>query len=108
MGGDRDGNPFVTAETTRRVLRMNRWKATELFLQDIKNLAEELSITQCTPAFRAKYGNHLEPYRVLLKVLRQKLINTEIYYAELLEGKISTIDESDILTSRSAIVGNRF
>lgn len=51
------------------------------------------------PAFRAKYGNHLEPYRVLLKVLRQKLINTEIYYAELLEGKISTIDESDILTS---------
>ncbi|STY64273.1 Phosphoenolpyruvate carboxylase [Mannheimia haemolytica] len=36
MGGDRDGNPFVTAETTRRVLRMNRWKATELFLQDIK------------------------------------------------------------------------
>ncbi|HDL4260796.1 TPA: phosphoenolpyruvate carboxylase, partial [Mannheimia haemolytica] len=49
--------------------------------------------------FRAKYGNHLEPYRVLLKVLRQKLINTEIYYAELLEGKISTIDESDILTS---------
>lgn len=99
MGGDRDGNPFVTAETTRRVLRMNRWKATELFLQDIKNLAEELSITQCTPAFRAKYGNHLEPYRVLLKVLRQKLINTEIYYAELLEGKISTIDESDILTS---------
>ncbi|MDD0824725.1 phosphoenolpyruvate carboxylase [Mannheimia sp. AT1] len=99
MGGDRDGNPFVTAQTTRRVLRMNRWKAAELFLQDIKNLAEELSITQCTPAFRAKYGEHLEPYRVLLKQLRQKLINTETYYAELLEDKISTIDENEILTS---------
>lgn len=99
MGGDRDGNPFVTAETTRHVLRMNRWKAAELFLADIKHLNEELSITQCTPEFRTKYGDHLEPYRVVLKELRQKLANTEIYYAELLEDRISTIDEDNILTS---------
>ncbi len=44
MGGDRDGNPFVTAEITQKVLRMNRWKAAELFLNDVSDLAEELSI----------------------------------------------------------------
>lgn len=99
MGGDRDGNPFVTAKTTRQVLRMNRWKAASLFLEDVKSLADELSVVDCTPEFRAKYGDHLEPYRVLMKELRTKLIKTVAYYGELLEGKPLTIDESEILTS---------
>lgn len=98
MGGDRDGNPFVTAKTTRQVLRMNRWKAAGLFLEDVKGLADELSVVDCTPEFRAKYGDHLEPYRVLMKDLRTKLTKTVAYYAELLEGKPLTIDESEILT----------
>ncbi|MGX2970661.1 phosphoenolpyruvate carboxylase [Ursidibacter sp. B-7004-1] len=98
MGGDRDGNPFVTAETTRQVLRMNRWKAAELFLEDIKSLADELSVISCTAEFRAKYGDHLEPYRVLMKTLRAKLTKTVTYYGELLEGKTLTIDPSEILT----------
>lgn len=99
MGGDRDGNPFVTAEVTRKVLRMNRWKAAELFLEEIKALTEELSVTQCTPAFRAKYGDHLEPYRAVTKDLRAKLIKTVAYYGELLEGKPQTIEASEILTN---------
>ncbi|MGX3022115.1 phosphoenolpyruvate carboxylase [Ursidibacter sp. B-7004-1] len=98
MGGDRDGNPFVTAETTRQVLRMNRWKAAELFLEDIKSLADELSVISCTAEFRAKYGDHLEPYRVLMKTLRAKLTKTVTYYGELLEGKTLTVDPSEILT----------
>ncbi|QIW16260.1 phosphoenolpyruvate carboxylase [Pasteurellaceae bacterium RH1A] len=99
MGGDRDGNPFVTAQTTRQVLNMNRWKAAELFLNDIKYLADELSVAQCTPEFRAKYGDHLEPYRAVIKDLRAKLIKTEAYYAELLEGKPLTIKADEILSS---------
>ncbi|PJG83366.1 phosphoenolpyruvate carboxylase [Caviibacterium pharyngocola] len=98
MGGDRDGNPFVTAQTTRQVLAMNRWKAAELFLEDIKVLADELSVIQCTDEFRAKYGDHLEPYRVVIKDLRSKLVKTVAYYGELIEGKPHTVGESDILT----------
>lgn len=98
MGGDRDGNPFVTAETTRKVLRMNRYKAAELFLEDIKSLADELSVIHATDAFRAKYGDHLEPYRVVVKDLRAKLIKTLAYYDELLQDKPFTISRDEILT----------
>ncbi|AMW15758.1 phosphoenolpyruvate carboxylase [Glaesserella parasuis] len=98
MGGDRDGNPFVTAETTRKVLRMNHYKAAELFLEDIKSLADELSVIHATDAFRAKYGDHLEPYRVVVKDLRAKLIKTLAYYDELLQDKPLTISRDEILT----------
>lgn len=99
MGGDRDGNPFVTSEVTRKVLHMNRWKAVELFLNDISDLAEELSIVQCTDEFRAKYGDHIEPYRVVVKGLRTKLQKTLTYFGELIEGKATTVDPSDIITN---------
>ena len=98
MGGDRDGNPFVTAQTTRKVLNMNRWKAAELFLEDLKFLADELSVIHCTPEFREKYGDHLEPYRVVAKELRAKLIKTVTYYGELLEGRATSISLDEILT----------
>ncbi|UWZ92768.1 phosphoenolpyruvate carboxylase [[Pasteurella] aerogenes] len=98
MGGDRDGNPFVTAKTTRQVLTMNRWKAAELFLTDIQGLADELSVIQCTDEFRAKYGDHLEPYRVVIKGLRSKLTKTVAYYGSLLEGRTPTISQDEILT----------
>ncbi|VTU08073.1 phosphoenolpyruvate carboxylase [Actinobacillus indolicus] len=98
MGGDRDGNPFVTAETTRKVLRMNRYKAAELFLEDIKTLSDELSVIHATDAFRAKYGDHLEPYRAVVKELRTKLIKTVAYYDELLQNKPLTVNYDEILT----------
>jgi len=44
MGGDRDGNPNVTASITRHVLQLSRWKATDLFLRDIGVLISELSM----------------------------------------------------------------
>lgn len=98
MGGDRDGNPFVTAEITQKVLRMNLWKAAELFLNDVSDLAEELSIVQCTPEFREKYGDHIEPYRVVVKGLRSKLQKTLTYFGELIEAKPTTVDPSEIIT----------
>lgn len=98
MGGDRDGNPFVTAETTRKVLRMNRYKAAELFLEDIKTLSDELSVIHATDEFRTKYGDHLEPYRAVVKELRTKLIKTVAYYDELLQDKPLTVSHDEILT----------
>lgn len=48
MGGDRDGNPNVTADITRHVLLLSRWKATDLFLKDIQVLVSELSMVEAT------------------------------------------------------------
>ena len=36
-------------------------------------LADELSMVKCTPEFTAKYGEHLEPYRFVVKALRSNL-----------------------------------
>src|SRR5690554_919348 len=44
MGGDRDGNPNVTARVTRVVLLLARWIAADLFLRDISRLTAELSM----------------------------------------------------------------
>ena len=77
---------------------MNRWKAAELFLEDLKFLADELSVIHCTPEFREKYGDHLEPYRVVAKELRTKLTKTVTYYGELLEGRATAISVDEILT----------
>lgn len=98
MGGDRDGNPFVTAKITCQVLQLARWKAADLFLTDIQALADELSMVQCTPEFRTKYGDNLEPYRVVVKDLRSKLKNTLDYYDDLLAGRLPKYGEQDIIT----------
>ncbi|MGQ0286025.1 phosphoenolpyruvate carboxylase [Pasteurellaceae bacterium 22721_9_1] len=98
MGGDRDGNPFVTAKITQEVLYLARWKAADLFLADIQELVSELSIAQCTEEYRAKYGDHLEPYRMVMKELRTKLTNTLAYHNDLLAGRKPIYNEQDIIT----------
>ena len=45
IGGDRDGNPFVTAHVTRTVLERNRALVLERYLEDIDNLGRALSIS---------------------------------------------------------------
>ncbi|MCZ2986438.1 phosphoenolpyruvate carboxylase, partial [Acinetobacter baumannii] len=73
MGGDRDGNPNVTAPVTREVLLLARWMAADLYLRDIDHLASELSMQQASPELQAKVGDSVEPYRALLKQLRERL-----------------------------------
>lgn len=103
MGGDRDGNPFVTAKITRKVLHLARWKAADLFLQDISKLADELSMAQCTEAFCDKYGEHLEPYRFVVKGLRTKLTTTLAYFDDLLADRVPRASESDIILEDSQL-----
>ncbi|NLD14438.1 MAG: phosphoenolpyruvate carboxylase [Gammaproteobacteria bacterium] len=77
MGGDRDGNPNVTAKVTRHVLRLARWLAADLYLRDISQLTHELSMQRATPELLAVVGQDSdEPYRVLLKRLRARLRHT--------------------------------
>jgi phosphoenolpyruvate carboxylase len=77
MGGDRDGNPFVTHKVTREVLLLSRWKAADLYLGDIQELVSELSMTNCNAEVREMAGEEAhEPYRAVLKEVRVLLRNT--------------------------------
>lgn len=87
MGGDRDGNPNVTAKVTEEVLLLARWQAADLLIRDINELREDLSINHCNATLRHVVGDHPEPYRVLLKELRQGLQNTRAWAEASLKGQ---------------------
>lgn len=104
MGGDRDGNPNVTAEVTRHVLLLSRWKAADLFLKDIQVLVSELSMTEATPELRALAGGDDvdEPYRQIAKNLRSQLFST----LEYLEGRVKgeqVLPPADLLTDNAQL-----
>ncbi|MFS1413802.1 phosphoenolpyruvate carboxylase [Vibrio sp. 10N.286.49.C2] len=88
MGGDRDGNPFVTHKITREVMLLSRWKAAELYLQDFQELITELSMVKCNDHVRELAGEQHEPYRAILKPVRKLLVNT----LEVLEAQINHHD----------------
>ncbi|WP_101690126.1 phosphoenolpyruvate carboxylase [Dysgonomonas massiliensis] len=89
MGGDRDGNPNVTAKVTHDVLIDSRRRAAKLFLADIEILVKELSMAACTQEFRDYINDYeiQEPYRELMKRLRTRLRKTVAYLEDLAEGK---------------------
>ncbi|MFT6914528.1 MAG: phosphoenolpyruvate carboxylase [Motiliproteus sp.] len=76
MGGDRDGNPNVTAVVTEEVLLLARWMAADLLLGDIRNLLHELSMSHASEELITHTGACNEPYRELLRQVRQTLENT--------------------------------
>ena len=73
MGGDRDGNPNVTAPVTREVLLLARWMAADLYLRDVENLLADLSMETASDELLAETGHSHEPYRVILRQVRQRL-----------------------------------
>jgi len=44
MGGDRDGNPFVTHQVTRRIVYLSTMRAAKLYYQDVEGLLWTLSV----------------------------------------------------------------
>ncbi|MCZ8530819.1 phosphoenolpyruvate carboxylase [Alteromonas sp. PRIM-21] len=87
MGGDRDGNPFVTSKVTEQVLLLARKRAAKLFAIDLDRLQVELSMYDCNEELREQVGDANEPYRALLRPLVNKFIATRDGIADYLAGK---------------------
>lgn len=88
MGGDRDGNPNVTARVTREVLLLVRREAAELHLRDVEELITILSMQAATPELLQRSSDAAEPYRGLLKGLRDRLLATRDWAARALEHEL--------------------
>ncbi|KAL5723511.1 phosphoenolpyruvate carboxylase [Ranunculus cassubicifolius] len=50
MGGDRDGNPNVTAKVTHDVSLLSRWMAVDFYIKEVDSLRFELSLNRCSDA----------------------------------------------------------
>lgn len=73
IGGDRDGNPNVTADVTRRACLLSRWMAADLYLRDIEDLRLDLSMARGSKELEELAGCTFEPYRAVLKKVRDEL-----------------------------------
>lgn len=94
MGGDRDGNPNVTAEVTERVLLLARWQAADLYFKDVDQLRSELSMNRASLELRTVVGEGcVEPYREMLGRLRNRLARTRDGIKDKLEGRPSNSAE---------------
>ncbi|CAN8238913.1 unnamed protein product [Cochlearia groenlandica] len=51
MGGDRDGNPNVTAKVTKEVSLLSRWMAIDMYIREVDSLRFELSTDRCSDRF---------------------------------------------------------
>ena len=87
IGGDRDGNPFVTPEVTRSACLMARWTALSLYAKEIEQLRFELSMSDATPELRDQVEGAHEPYRALLRSLQQRLDASRRQIEELLRAR---------------------
>ncbi|MCK5818330.1 MAG: phosphoenolpyruvate carboxylase [Psychromonas sp.] len=101
MGGDRDGNPFVTAKVTQKILIISRWMAINLYLNDIEQLIKELSMNNCDSEMRLIVGKAEDPYRYILRKLRSELEETLMALSALLQGHES--GAVDVITTTAQL-----
>ena len=59
MGGDRDGNPNVTAKITKEVILLSRWEAASLYEKEFTKLIQSLSIHDCSKKIKKIVGRHM-------------------------------------------------
>ncbi|MDC0586083.1 phosphoenolpyruvate carboxylase, partial [Candidatus Pelagibacter sp.] len=103
MGGDRDGNPNVTADVTKKVILFSRWQAAKLYEKEFTKLIQDLSMKECSPKIKKISGDSFEPYRVYLRPIRDKirltyqLIEKHLNNNELLDEKKLLLDKNEIL-----------
>jgi phosphoenolpyruvate carboxylase len=99
MGGDRDGNPNVTAEVTKRVILLSRWEAAKLYEKSLTKIIRSYSMKKCSKKIRYKVGNSFEPYRVFLRPLRDKMRLTHRSIEQYLINK-KPLNKNNLLSSK--------
>ncbi|SVC87111.1 uncharacterized protein METZ01_LOCUS339965, partial [marine metagenome] len=103
MGGDRDGNPNVTANVTKEAILLSRWEASKLYEKELTNLIRSLSIEKCSKKILKKTGKSFEPYRVYLRPLRNKMRSTYTLIEQHLVNK-KPLDQNKLISSREEIL----
>ncbi len=102
MGGDRDGNPNVTAEVTKKVILFSRWQAAKLYEKELTKLIQDLSMEDCSTKIKRATGNSYEPYRVYLRPIRDKVRLTH----QLIENHLNNnadLDEKKLIQNKNEI-----
>ena len=103
MGGDRDGNPNVTAKVTREVILLSRWEAAKLYEKSLTKIIRSYSMEKCSKKIQKHVGESFEPYRVFLRPLRDKMrITHRSIEQHLVHNK--PLDEKKLLSSREEIL----
>ena len=103
MGGDRDGNPNVTAKVTKQVILLSRWEAAILYEKTLTKIIRSYSMEKCSRKISRKVGNSHEPYRVFLRPLRDKMRTTHRSIEQHLINK-KPLDKKKLLSSREEIL----
>ena len=103
MGGDRDGNPFVTAEVTKRVILLSRWEAAKLYEKSMTKLIRSYSMEKCSNKILKITGKTYEPYRVYLRPLRDKLRKTHRAIEQHIVNNMP-LNEKELLSEREEIL----
>ena len=83
MGGDRDGNPSVTAEVTWTAVHLSRWVAAELYFHELTALGQELSMSHADAEMARRTKDAAEPYRAFLRPLRERMRATGLFHYRL-------------------------
>ena len=103
MGGDRDGNPNVTADVTRKVILLSRWEAAKLYEKALTKIIRSYSMKKCSKKIQKKVGKSFEPYRVFLRPLRDKIRLTHRSIEQHLVNK-KPLNHKELISSREEIL----
>jgi len=103
MGGDRDGNPFVTSKVTKEVILLSRWEAAKLYEKALTRIIRSYSMQNCSKKISSKVGSTYEPYRVFLRPLRDKMRNTHRSIEQHLIYK-KPLDQTKLLSTKEEIL----
>ncbi|HHL18295.1 MAG TPA: phosphoenolpyruvate carboxylase [Thiothrix sp.] len=122
IGGDRDGNPFVTAEVTRSAVRLHMQEALTAYIIRVGELMDSLThsenFVQPSPTFSEKLqaDNHAfaaevfadnanlyikEPYRRKLSIIRYRLTKTLERVQQYIHGKYHPVSPAAYVTTEA-------